>query len=58
MKLASALNFDTADNACQSLRVLAERVRTGDLRVHLFDIRDDAGQVRIDLKYQPDAPKP
>lgn len=49
MTILSGLNFDTRDAACYSLRVLAEKVRAGDLNIKLFDIRPEVGTARIDF---------
>jgi hypothetical protein len=54
MKIAGQLNFDTKDNACLSLRNLAERVRTGDIKIGLFDARDTDGYIRVDMQFTPD----
>lgn len=39
--MTDALNFSNPNNACLSLRILAERVRTGDAKVIIAHIRDN-----------------
>lgn len=46
----SVLNFDTPDAACQSLRVIAEHIRTGEMQIRMFDIRLEEGRVRVDAE--------
>lgn len=53
MKL-SALNFSNANNSSLSLREIAEKVRTGELKLKSFDHQPDAGYFRIDLTYTPE----
>lgn len=54
MKLANLLHFNGPDATCHSLRVIAEKVRTGEIKVKLFDVRDKDGYIRVDLAFQPD----
>lgn len=56
MKL-SALNFDNGNNAALSLREVAEKVRTGEMQVKLFDVDHEAGRFRIDLTFKPEPQK-
>lgn len=38
--MTDALNFSNGNNACLSLRILAERVRSGDAKVIIAHVRD------------------
>jgi hypothetical protein len=44
------LNFKTPNNACLSLRVIAERVRTGDAQV-LVATEKDSGVLEIKIAW-------
>ena len=37
------LRFDNANNACQSLRIMAELVRAGDVKIMEQDVKGPAG---------------
>lgn len=43
------LRFDNSNNACHSLRLLAELVRAQDFQVLRYNISEDDGVVRVDL---------
>lgn len=38
--MTDALNFSNGNNACLSLRILAERVRNGEAKVIIAHVRD------------------
>lgn len=43
------LMFDNSNNACHSLRLLAELVRAQDFQVLRYNIGEEDGVVRVDL---------